>query len=297
MANRGSRRIGAVLGAGLLLWIGLGTPHRVHPQHRAAWLEVNGLRWRALSAGTGDTTLLFLHGYGESLLSWRWIIDRFTPQYRVLAVDLPGFGLSDKPVGSYDYATYQRWVAELLARETRGPVVVVGHSLGGELAAGLAIEHPDRVVAAILLAPAGLGISPLLADSLGHARPSALWAAPAISQILPSQDSAWLRDLPEAPPPSGGLSASDAARQILEQFDFAALTRSLGQLRQPVLLIWGREDPTIPYDIGLRFAAQLPCHHLVTFHTLHRAHQTLPDEVAAAMLKFLAQPRCGAARG
>ena len=50
---------------------------------------------------------------------------------------------------------------DLIARETRGPLVVIGHSLGGQLAAGLALAHPERVIAAVLIAPAGAGISPL----------------------------------------------------------------------------------------------------------------------------------------
>ena len=59
-------------------WIAWLQPNRRRPVHQAEYVDAGGLRLRALRAGTGDTTLLFLHGYGESLLSWRLVLDRFT---------------------------------------------------------------------------------------------------------------------------------------------------------------------------------------------------------------------------
>ena len=65
------RRFLVAFGAAVLLWVGLGNPARPRPPHRASWVTVDGLRLRALQGGHGDTTLVFLHGYGESLMAWR----------------------------------------------------------------------------------------------------------------------------------------------------------------------------------------------------------------------------------
>lgn len=289
------RRLALAAGAVALLWIGLGQPHAARPLHRAEWLTADGLRTRAIRAGRGDTTLVFLHGYGESLVAWRPILDRFTRDHRVLAVDLPGFGLADKPDGRYDNATYDRWLSALLTRYTRGPLVVIGHSMGGQLAAAMALEHPDRVVAAVLIAPAGAGINPLLTDTGGIASPATQWVASAISFVLPVHDSAWLRDPDSlaAYDPATDPAAERTARRVLTQFDFAALEPRFGQLRQPVLLLWGRQDPTIPISIGERIAAVLHCRRYVPLFTLHRPHQTLPDTVAAEIARFLRHPGCG----
>lgn len=289
------RRFLVAFGATALLWFGWSAPQSRGAVHVARWIRVDGLRLRTLEAGRGDTTLLFLHGYGESLLAWRQVLDHFTPQYRVLAVDLPGFGLSDKPPGNYDYPSYARWLGDLLTRRTRGPVIVVGHSMGGQLAAGLALDHPERVVAAVLIAPAGAGISPLLSDTGGIAAPSTQWVVNALSYVFPVHDPAWLRD-PAAVAgydPAADSTAGNAARQVLRQFDFAALAHRFGDLRQPVLLIWGRQDPTIPFDIGQRIAADLPCRQFVSLLALHRPHQTAPETVIAEMDAFLRQPACG----
>jgi pimeloyl-ACP methyl ester carboxylesterase len=290
------RRFLVAFGAAILLWVGLGQPHRARPAHRATWVENDSLRLRVLEAGHGDTTLVLLHGYGESLLAWRLLLDRLARHYRVVALDLPGFGLSDKPDVTYDYPAYARWLGDFLAQRTKGPVVVVGHSMGGQIAAGLALDHPERVVAAVLIDPAGAGINTLLTDTGGIASPSTQWVASAISFVLPAHDSAWLAEPADARDyePSADSNTARAARRVLEEFDFAALQHRYADLKQPVLLIWGEQDPTIPLSIGQRIAGELPCRQFLPLVTLHRPHQTLPDTVAAAMEAFLKQPACGA---
>lgn len=289
------RRFLVALGAAILLWVGLGQPHRARAAHRATWVQNDGLRLRVLEAGHGDTTLVLLHGYGESLLAWRLILDRLAGHYRVVAPDLPGFGLSDKPDVRYDYPAYARWLGDFLDQHTKGPVVVIGHSMGGQIAAGLALDHPDRVVAAILIDPAGAGINTLLTDTGGIASPATKWVVSAISFVLPAHDSAWLAEPADARDyePSADSNTARSARRVLEDFDFAALQDRFAELKQPVLLIWGEQDPTIPLSIGQRIAAELPCRLFLPLVTLHRPHQTLPDTVAAAMTSFLRQPTCG----
>jgi pimeloyl-ACP methyl ester carboxylesterase len=293
--RRLGRRFLLAFGAAILLWIGLGEPRTARPLHRAEWIGGDGIGTRALIAGRGDTTLVFLHGYGESLLSWQQILDRFTRRYRVLAVDLPGFGLAGKPDSSYDYSSYQRWLDRLLTCCTTGPVVLVGHSMGGEIAAGYALEHPERVVAVVLLAPGGGGVNPLFADTGSIASSASRWVASAVSFVLPVHDGSWLRESATAAryEPTDDPAATRAARRVLEQFDFAALESRWADLRQPVLLIWGRQDQTIPFAIGERIAAVLPCRRFVPLFTLHRPHQALPDTVAAEITNFLRRPECG----
>jgi pimeloyl-ACP methyl ester carboxylesterase len=165
--------------------------------------------------------------------------------------------------------------------------------MGGQLAAAMALEHPGRVVAAVLIAPAGAGLQPFLTDTAGVAPFATRWAAGAIAFVFPVHDSAWLRETDDGPAQVFGDSASVAARRVLAEFDFKALADRFQDLHQPVLLIWGRQDPTIPFEIGKRIADSLPCRRFVHLPTLHRPHQTLPDTVAAEMMAFLHRPECG----
>lgn len=294
-ARRTGRRLLLVAGAMLLLWFGMGNPFRPHSRYQAVWIEADGLRTRALRAGRGDTTLVFLHGYGESLLSWRPVLDRFTRRYHVLAVDLPGFGLADKPDSGYSYPRYRRWLDALLTRYTSGPLVLVGHSMGGQLAAGYALDQPQRAVAAILLDPAGHGLSSQLVDSAGFAAANTLWLTSAIPWLLPVHDNGWMEESGEMQryEPATDSAAAHAARAILREFDFAALRAQFPAIRQPVLLIWGSLDQTIPLTTGDSIAQALPCRHYVVLNTMHRPHQTVADTVATVMLDFLKAPGCG----
>jgi len=276
----------------------VGRVSRPHPLLEAEWLAADDVKVRAIRTGTGDTTIVFIHGYGESMLSWRGPIDALRSRFTVLAFDVPGFGGSDKPAGPYDLDTQTRRLADLLDRWTTGPVILAGHSMGGELALSLALRRPERVVALVLVSPAGAG----LADRLGAMGPGTieivgLAGAAATAGVLPMHDEEWLAE------PKGRaeyLPATDPAYRaalgaVLQTFDFAALKDSLQRVRQPVLLIWGRLDPTIPFAIGERMAATLPCRRFEPLDaTLHRPHQTDPDTVVALMRSFLQDLRCPA---
>ena len=270
---------------------------RSGPAYTAEWLSAGDVKVRALRAGRGDTTLLFLHGYVESLLAWRAQVDHYRGRYRVVAVDVPGFGESDKPVGPYTLSAQEQRLSAFLDRWTDGPVIVVGHSMGGELAADLALQRSDRVIALALVAPAGWGLAAHL-DSLRPGTIAAIGWASAIagSSLLPIHDPNWLAE-PEARlayDPLGDPAYRAAAAAVMHDFDFAALADSAPDIRQPVLLIWGREDPTIPFAVGERLASLLPC---VTFEplgrTLHRPHETDPDTVNSLIDAFLRHPTCG----
>ena len=284
--------IALAVGALLLL----DQPWARHPAHTAEWLTAGDVQVRAVRAGRGDTTVVFLHGYGESLFSFRAEFDRLAVRYRVVALDAPGFGLSDKPAGPYDLAAQTGRLAAFLDRWTTGPVVLVGHSMGGELATALALRRPARVVALVLIAPAGYDLSKRL-DSL---RPGTIgvigWAAAlATTGALPVHDAEWLAEPGDRAryTPAADPAYRHALESILRDFDFSALRDSFRTVRQPTLLIWGRLDPTIPFAIGESIAVKLPCRRFVPLDaTLHRPQLTDPDTVSALLLDFLRDPRC-----
>jgi pimeloyl-ACP methyl ester carboxylesterase len=284
---------------GLLFWLGWDVrPHATAPApHQAEWLQAGDIRLRVVRAGEGDTTLLLLHGYGESLMGYRAVFDALARRYRVIAVDLPGFGLSDKPDLPYDLASYRHRLGDFLGRWTRGPVVVVGHSMGGEIAAALALDHPDRVVAAVLIAPAGFALQPFIAGAKDVGADARGWVASMLSAAMPPQDPAWLSEPPGVRnyTPATDPAYRAAATRVLADFDFLALRDSFGDIHQPVLLIWGRQDPTIPFAVGESIAARLPCREFLPLdNVLHRPHQTHPDTVVAAIEDFLRHPTCEA---
>lgn len=265
--------------------------------HQAEWLEAAGVEFRAVRAGSGQPTLVLIHGFGEHLLTWRQIFDRLATAHPVVAFDLPGFGGSAKPSGPYDLETLAGRVRALLDAHVPGPLVLVGHSMGGEIAARLGMLMPERVEALVLIAPAGFapglgqiqqGLSPGGALAIG-------WWESARSFITPLHDPEWLaEDEPMASyDPITDSSYRVAVGAVLRDFDFAGLRDRFGELRQPVLLIWGRVDPVMPYAAAAPLDSVLPCSRLESLQALHRPQVERPDTVASLILRFVARPGCG----
>lgn len=267
------------------------------PPHQAEMLQAGDVRVRTVRGGRGDTTFVLIHGFGEHLLTWRSVFDPLARDHRVLAFDLPGFGGSDKPAGPYTLEAMAARVGDFLARYTRVPVVLVGHSMGGAIAAEVALRYPERVQALVLIAPAGLevGLGPITQGmSPGRAATIGTWES-ARAFITPMHDPEWLAESPEAAAydPAADPAFKSAISMILKEFNFRGIGGRFGRIQQPTLLIWGRSDPVIPYEIASRLAAMIPCHHLVTLdRTLHRPQAERPDTVVALIRTFMARPGC-----
>lgn len=106
--------------------------------------------------GDGPLVLL-LHGLGHSTHGWRKVMAPMaTAGYRVMAVDLPGFGYSDKP-GNYTMQAYVDFVAAWLDLHCVDRAAVVGNSMGGAITAAFAALHRERTAAAVLVDPGGFG--------------------------------------------------------------------------------------------------------------------------------------------
>ncbi|AKQ69863.1 Alpha/beta hydrolase fold protein [Myxococcus hansupus] len=108
-------------------------------------------------SGPDAKTVVFIHGLGSYLKFWRAQLDAFQQQgYRVIAVDLPGFGKSDKP-GGFPYTMEAMADAVLELVDTLGveKPVLAGHSMGGQTSLSYAIRYPDSLSALVLASPAG----------------------------------------------------------------------------------------------------------------------------------------------
>lgn len=289
-----------VIPPALLLLVGLLDRRPLdRPRHEAVWLPAGDASVRTLRAGGGDTTLFLLHGFGESLLTWRAVVDPLAEQHHVVAIDLPGFGGSSKPDASYTLAAMTDRLTAFLDAWIEGPVIVVGHSLGGQLAASVALARPDRVVALVLIAPAGwdVGLGGI-ADTMYPTKARAIgWYLSSRAFLLPEHDLAWLAE-PESRAGytlMGDEAYRRSAARVLEEFDFRGLRDRFGAIAQPTLLIWGTLDPVIPVQLADSIAGAMPCvQRLILPNALHRPQVELPDTVVAAIRPFAARPTCGA---
>ncbi|MDQ6941209.1 MAG: alpha/beta hydrolase [Candidatus Eremiobacteraeota bacterium] len=127
------------------------------------------------SDAPGAPVVLLLHGLGHwTDAAWGRLVPRIDPALRYVAFDLPGFGASDKPDAAFDLAYFRRVLDDAVAALQLDRFALVGHSLGGFIAADYAGAHPDRVTRLALVAPAAFARTPrhlVYALAGGFARP------------------------------------------------------------------------------------------------------------------------------
>lgn len=118
---------------------------------------VDGLMTNYLKSGSGSKTLVFIHGWGDTAKTFAHLFDKLSDRYTILAVDLPGFGGSQKPPVAWDLNNYANFVAAWLSKINVKKIdMIAGHSFGGSVAIVAVAEQIVRADKLVLLASAGV---------------------------------------------------------------------------------------------------------------------------------------------
>ena len=118
--------------------------------------DIDGTTLAYVDVGEGPQTLVLIHGLGSYMPAWKHNLGPLSEHYRVIALDLPGYGRSDKPNAPYSMRYFVAKVRGLLQQLGVERPVLVGHSMGGQIATTYALQHPDEVQGLVLASPAGL---------------------------------------------------------------------------------------------------------------------------------------------
>lgn len=253
-----------------------------------------------LEAGTGPP-LLLIHGLGGTKASFLPTVAALAGERRTIAVDLPGFGDSDKPVGAYDAPFLSRWMLALLdALELERPDVL-GHSLGGRVALELGFEHPDRVAALVLMTPSLAWLRErrwaswlrLVRPELGLIQPAPrVITDPIVRRMIPDADGdgwgAIAADefLRSYLTPRGRTALYAAARQIYLE-DPETFWSRLERLEPRSLFIWGRRDTLVPHGFRRHVEERLPAARHVEVDSGHVPQLEAPRATHQAIAGFL----------
>ncbi|MBW2457448.1 MAG: alpha/beta fold hydrolase [Deltaproteobacteria bacterium] len=232
----------------------------------ATFAEVGGARVRYIDRGQGPAVVL-LHGFAASLNTWKEIVKELEPNHRVIALDLKGFGWTDRPEGDYSPMAQAELVHELLDQLGVKETAVVGHSWGAAVALAVAIKRPDRVTRLALydawvfeeqlpttfLWARADGVGELLFGLFYAERPADKMALAFFDpEKLPESE---VENVEAALARPGTTAAALAA---VRGQRFEELERHYPEIDRPVLLLWGREDRVTPLAYGERLASQLP---------------------------------------
>ncbi|MCM2393814.1 alpha/beta fold hydrolase [Streptomyces albipurpureus] len=227
--------------------------------------RLHGYRHAYRMAGKGAAVVL-IHGIGDSSATWTEIIPGLARRYRVLAPDLLGHGGSDKPRGDYSPGAYANGLRDLLSALGIDRATLVGHSLGGAVAAQFAYQFPERTERLVLVGSGGIGrqVTPLLrAATLPGAGlllaalqlPTVRWQLGLTVRLIQSLSSSLGLDAPEL------LRAIDALPDATSRNAFVRTLRAVVDWRgqvgtlldrsyltqgMPTMLVWGGRDLVVP---------------------------------------------------
>jgi 4,5:9,10-diseco-3-hydroxy-5,9,17-trioxoandrosta-1(10),2-diene-4-oate hydrolase len=254
----------------------------------------------------GGLPLVMLHGGGPGASAWSNFgaaLPAFAADFRVLLVDQPGFGDSDKPpvVGNY-FRHSAGYLAAFLDELGIDRVHLLGNSLGGGTAARFAIENPERVGRLVLMGPGGLNLNVLSADPTeGVQRLMDFSAAPTrvalrafISTMVVDQslvtDELVDERLADATKPGAreAMASMGASFWNPDTFEDGMIWRDAHRIRQHTLLTWGREDRVNPLDGALVALKQIPKAQLHVFPNCgHWAQIEAAEQFHAVTKTFL----------
>ncbi len=295
-----------LLCAAAVLW--LYTPDKSRAALEATYLTpadsyvtIGGVRLRVRDTGPrAAPALILLHGFGSSLETWQPWADRLSATFRVIRLDLPGFGLTGPdPSGDYTDARGVALVLGLMDRLGLPRATLVGNSLGGKLAWMFAAAHPDRVAKLVLISPDGFASPgfdygkkpavPAMARLLPYVLPTPMlrmslepaYADP--SRLTPSVFTRY-RDMMLAP----GDRAAMIAR--MQQVMLADPVPTLQKIQTPTLLLWGEQDAMIPFSNAADYQRAMPHATLVRLKNLgHVPFEEAPAEALVPLVAFLNQ--------
>ncbi len=246
----------------------------------------------------GAAEVLMIHGWASSGRMWQVMMDGLSPRYRCWALDLPGFGDSDKPEnGWYSIRQYIELVAAFCETMNITRPHVIGHSMGGMIALGLAAEHPMPLGRVVAINPVVSGRTYIV--QLLSKRPFGAVFLTLGRWAWPLTTSSWLtpwlvrqHDVPMRRIREDWAKTSPhaavASAGAINRHD---LTGKLPGVTVPTLIVIGSRDLTAPNAEGRLAGRLIPGARLEVLPSGHLPTDDLPDEIFRLTSDFLAEER------
>lgn len=119
-------------------------------------IKIEGEEIAYVEAGSGEKTLLFIHGLSSNLQAWNKNISALKENFKCIALDLPGYGKSTKNHPAYSLTDYADFLHKFIDQKDLQNVVIIGHSMGGQIAIHTVLAAQDKFESLVLVAPAGI---------------------------------------------------------------------------------------------------------------------------------------------
>jgi pimeloyl-ACP methyl ester carboxylesterase len=281
-------------------------------------IQLGSLRVHQMHGGRG-TPVLFIHGLGSSgYMEWRFNLEAAAMRHRVYAPDLPGFGRTEKPRARYGIAYFARFIERYMDDRGLRSAAIVGASLGGRIALELALERPKRVRKLVLVNALGLGrpsvqlsygllTLPRLGEVFMRFAGDAVRLAPRrvirrvaaryvgakgrdLKRTMDDDYFANLRELYAAEGyPDAYLATVRSLVTVKALMDAEHdLSKRLAEIKMPVQLVWGNNDPLFPVAHAANAHRLIPHSKLTVLEGAgHTPQAERPEEFNRVLENFL----------
>ncbi len=287
--------------------------HDVPHSDCSSFAQIDGARIHYQEFGdASDPTILLIHGYTASVFVWKTAAPILANAgFHVIAIDLLGFGYSEKPSWfDYSIASQARMVSRFMDRLGVGRATIVGSSYGGAVAATLALDYPERAEKLVLVdtvsndnvknrpilklaAIRGIGeaLTPFLVDSRAFQRyRMRRTLSPANHGLITDERvEGVLRP----------LTAADAHRSLLatsRNWHAARIEEDAHLISQPTLIIWGEDDRVIPSEDGHKLHASILNSRLVILKNCGHVPQEEKSELFTDLVAEFCRDKKGRVR-
>lgn len=275
-----------------------------HPDKHDHFVVVKGVNYHYTEYPGPGQDVFLLHGFASSTYTWEKVAPILQAHgYHVWALDMKGFGWSDKPEdGDYSPLKLMAEVNAWMEKVGLGKVVFVGNSLGGAIAWNMALAHPDKVKKLVLIDAGGLmqemPVPVRLAGLPGAGAVARLFFGRWViedtfkqvyfdpSAITAKQIDAYYNRLRT----ENALGALTSVGRSVSTISTEEYALRIPEIQVATLIIWGRDDAWIPLEDGFKFKDALPNATLEVIPFCgHIPQEEKPEETARLILEFLSE--------
>ncbi|MCK4869499.1 MAG: alpha/beta fold hydrolase [Gammaproteobacteria bacterium] len=229
------------------------------------YIEVNGINTRYWRAGNKGPVVLLVHGFAASAEYWMYNVEALAKHFRVIAVDMVGFGKSDKPKIKYSADVLAEFIKNFLDVLKIKKVNFIGHSLGGAIGLKFAIDYPEYLEKLILVDSAGFGQElphglkiltlPFIGRFLMHFNQRQLYAKALRAYAYQKKEITdefvdkmfEIFNLPETKRTILAMLRQHATYFGARLCSIKPILDNVDKIKAPTLIIWGAEDRMLPF--------------------------------------------------
>lgn len=279
--------------------------HDSEVQFRTVRTPSGPLKLAVIESGQGRPILL-LHGFATSSYTWHAILPELSKNHRVIAIDLRGFGASDKPLDDrYSIQDQTEAVQAFIEQENLRDLTVIGHSYGGGITLTLALnaaqEKKPRIRNIVLIdtiayrQPIPIFFKllqiPMVGDIGMTLVPPEIQAGQGLRLAYYDQDKISGQDVAEYANTLYSSAAKHALTKTIEQLipeNIDEIALRYKTIKLPTLIVWCQQDKVVPVVLGLRLHEEMRSSELALFtHCGHMPQEEKPEDTVAAIQAFL----------